>query len=407
MNKYTLVGLSITGGVLSGLAWMGWCTGLVLLFSFVPFLIIENHLYSNKKRYTSNACFILLLPGFVLFSIIVLGWMRVASITGAVCVIMGLAFLMSFTLWLAHLVRLRAGLTTGIIAFITFWLGFEYITLNVNIISPWLNLGNGLSKDVMFIQWYEITGTGGGTLWILISNLLLAVIIIRSAGNKRNVKYLIMTWLIIITVPILFSFYMYHNLKPVSGTQEEVVIIQPNIDPYTEKFTKPFKDQLNMVINMADTTVSQKTVWVLTPETTVDDPVDLNGIEKDKYITIIKEFTSRYPNASVVSGLVSYREYPPTEEAPTKSARKKEETGIYFDHFNSAFRIDTGQTVEVYHKSKLVPGVEMQFSTGPTRFISTILPFLGGNKMGIWDPGYQGLLCPPYNKNQGGACDLL
>ena len=44
-----------------------------------------------------------LLPGFVIFSIISLGWMRVASITGAICVIMGLSFLMAFTTWLAHI----------------------------------------------------------------------------------------------------------------------------------------------------------------------------------------------------------------------------------------------------------------------------------------------------------------
>ena len=74
---------------------------------------------------------------------------------------------MAFTLWLAHIVRLRAGNLPGFISLITFWLGYEYISLNINIISPWLNLGNGLSKDILFIQWYEVTGTAGGSLWIL------------------------------------------------------------------------------------------------------------------------------------------------------------------------------------------------------------------------------------------------
>jgi apolipoprotein N-acyltransferase len=36
----------------------------------------------------------------------------------------------------------------------------------------------------------------------------------------------------------------------------------------------------------------------------------------------------------------------------------------------------------VYHKSKLVPGIEMQFSNGPGILISKILPFLGGTKWG-------------------------
>ena len=42
--------------------------------------------------------------------------------------------------------RLKAGSLPGIISLITFWLSFEFISLHVNNITPWLNLGNGLSK---------------------------------------------------------------------------------------------------------------------------------------------------------------------------------------------------------------------------------------------------------------------
>lgn len=185
MNRYSLIGLSVTGGILAGLAWTGWCSGLILLVAFVPFFLIENYIFENPKRFTPNAFFIFSLPGFVIFSIIALGWMRVASITGAVCVIMGLSFLMAFSLWLAHVVRIRAGNMSGFISMITIWLSYEFISLNINIISPWLNLGNGLSKDILFIQWYEITGTAGGTLWILSSNLFLSLVLVNSLTKKE------------------------------------------------------------------------------------------------------------------------------------------------------------------------------------------------------------------------------
>src|SRR5664279_5380468 len=130
MNKYTLVGLSVIGGILSGLAWTSWCSGLILLIAFVPFFMIENFLFENPRRFTSSAYFIYSLPGFVIFSIISLGWMRIASITGAICVIMGLSFLMAFTVWLAHIVRLRAGNLAGFIALITFWpVSYTHLTL--------------------------------------------------------------------------------------------------------------------------------------------------------------------------------------------------------------------------------------------------------------------------------------
>jgi len=382
MNKYILVALSLTGGVLTGLAWTGWCSGLILLISFLPFFLIENHLFENPHRYRINSYFIYLLPGFVLFSIIAIGWMRVASLTGAIVVIMGLSFLMSFTLWMAHVVRIRSGNTFGLISFFSFWLAYEYLSLNINIVSPWLNLGNGLSKDIAFIQWYEITGTAGGTIWILASNVLLATFLIRSMESKTRSYLSLALWIVIIIVPSSISLIRYKTIENNRHDPEEVVIVQPNIDPYTNKFKIPFKEQLNNVLFLAGTVATDKTCWIITPETTVDDPVNLDDLSNDKYIKIIKDFVTGFPSASVVAGIVSYRIYPPATSAPTISARKIDSTGLYYDHFNSALKLDTGSIIEVYHKSRLVPGIEMQFSTGPGRFIAEILPKLGGTKWG-------------------------
>jgi apolipoprotein N-acyltransferase len=382
MNKYNLSGLSVIGGILSGLAWTGWCSGLILLIAFVPFFLIENYLYENPKRFTPNAFFILTLPGFVIFSIISLGWMRVASITGAICVIMGLSFLMSFTTYMAHVVRLRAGNLSGFISMIVFWLGYEYLSLNINIISPWLNLGNGLSKDILFIQWYELTGTAGGSLWVLLSNLFLAIILVQFLTKKRkNALYLII-WILIIIMPASFSVYRYFTIQQNTRNGSEVVIIQPNTDPYTEKFIVPFEDQLNKVITMANYAVTDKTDWLITPETTIDDPANLDDLANDRYIKLIKKIPVKHPGLNIVIGLVTYRLYPPTKEAPTVSARKIDASGMFYDHFNSAVQIDSGKSFGIYHKSKLVPGIEMQFSNGPGRLITRILPYLGGTKWG-------------------------
>jgi apolipoprotein N-acyltransferase len=382
MNRYTLVSLSVAGGLLCGLAWSSWCSGLVLLVAFVPFFLIEEWLYENPGRYSRNAFFIYLLPGLALFSILTMGWMRAASLTGAVCVIMGLAFLMAFALWLAHIVRLKAGNTAGLISVVTLWLSYEFLSLNVNIVSPWINLGNGLARDIMFIQWYEVTGTGGGSLWILCSNLFLSIYLVRLFDEDKNARKYLITWILILLIPAGISLTRYFTISPSGNKPAEVVLIQPNTDPFTEKFVIPFTDQLNKVVNMALTGATTNTSWVLTPETTVDDPVCLDSVNSNKYIAMIREFTGKYPGAAVVTGLVSYRIYPEQAEPPTRSARKTGLSGGYYDHFNSAFRIDTGKSFEVYHKSKLVPGIEMQFTNGPGRLISRILPYLGGTRWG-------------------------
>ena len=136
------------------------------------------------------------------------------------------------------------------------------------------------------------------------------------------------------------------------------------------------------MVNLAYTEITDKTVWLVTPETTIDDPANLDDLANDKYVKMIKGLTLQHPGMDIVTGLVTYRLYPPVKDPPTVSARRIDASGLYYDHFNSAVQIDSGKSFGIYHKSKLVPGIEMQFSNGPGRFITRILPYLGGTKWG-------------------------
>jgi len=186
----------------------------------------------------------------------------------------------------------------------------------------------------------------------------------------------------VIIIPSAISVHRYYSISQNTNNGSEVVIIQPNTDPYTEKYTVPFEDQLKKVITLANTRISEKTDWVITPETTIDDPADLDNLANNKYIKIFQEMISQYPGINVVTGMVTFRLYPAMKDAPTVSARRIDASGLYYDHFNSAVKLDSGKTFGIYHKSKLVPGIEMQFSNGPGRFITRILPYLGGTKWG-------------------------
>jgi len=381
MNRYFLTGLSVTAGIMSGLAWSGWCSGLILLISFVPFLLIENYLYKNRIKFSPNAYFVYLVPGFVIFNIISLGWIRAASIPAAIAVITGLAFLMSFVLWLAHLIRLRSGIITGSLAFVSLWLAFEYLTLNTVYLSPWVNLGNGLAKDILFIQWYEVTGTGGGTLWILCSNLFLAITVINYFNPRRRKNPFASISVFIILVPAIISVARYMTIVQSDTNRNEIVIVQPNYDPFTEKFTVPFEIQLDKALSMAAGSVSNETSWVLTPETTVDDPVNEIDTENDRYINAVTRFAGRHPGINIIAGMVTFRASGTYDSlrSPAVSPGMLAET---HDYYNSALHIGGSGVNGIYHKSRLVPGIEMQFSAGFNKIIKRILPYLGGTKWG-------------------------
>jgi apolipoprotein N-acyltransferase len=293
-----------------------------------------------------------------------------------------MTFLMSFTTWLAHLVRLKAGNYLSVIAIISFWLAYEYLSLNCDLITPWINLGNGLAKDILFIQWYDVTGTAGGTLWILSSNLFLSVFLIRSGKPVAHSGHWFLIWALIIAIPASLSLIRFFTIKCDQAVKSEIVIVQPNFDPYNEKFNIPFEVQVKKVLKMAETAISTKTDWLLTPETTVDDPVDENDLTGNKYVKMFREEVKKYPAMTIITGMVTFRTYPPSSVAPTSSARKIGLNQAWYDHFNSAVEIDSGKNINIYHKSKLVPGIEKQFVSGIGKVITDILPYLGGSQWG-------------------------
>src|SRR4030042_4174513 len=233
MNRYHLLALSVSGGILAGLAWTNWFPGLILLVAFVPFFLIENHIFENPGRYNPNAFFIYILPGILIFNSMTVGWVRAASIPAVITVITGMSFFMAFTMWLAHIVRMKTGALTASIAVISFWLAFELLFVSFALLSPWINLGNGLAKDILFIQWYEATGVSGGTLWILLSNLLLSMLFVNFRRKDNRYKVFPGIWIAVIIIPSIISITRFYSIRDIFAGENEVVIVQPNIDPYT------------------------------------------------------------------------------------------------------------------------------------------------------------------------------
>ena len=92
-------------------------------------------------------------------------------------------------------------------------------------------------------------------------------------------NYLIL-WFAIILLPSALSLIRFYNIKTSNSAEQEVVIIQPNYDPYTEKFSIPFELQMESVLNMAADAATEQTRWIITPETTIDDPVVLDEIQE-------------------------------------------------------------------------------------------------------------------------------
>ena len=127
--------------------------------------------------------------------------------------------------------------------FIVAWLAYEYLYIGGEISFPWLVLGNGFAHDVKLIQWYEYTGVLGGSLWVLLCNLLIY------EAWKRHRQW--RSWIapaVAVVVPIMVSLVIYYSYE--EPKQIAIVeVVQPNFDPYTEKFVTNEQEQTNVMLS--------------------------------------------------------------------------------------------------------------------------------------------------------------
>jgi apolipoprotein N-acyltransferase len=137
----------------------------------------------------------------------------------------------------------------------------------------------------------------------------------------------------------------------------EVVAVQPNIDPYTEKFDAPYEGQLSKMLALASQKIDQNTDYVLFPETALTEEIWENRIEQSGSVQILNSFLKKYPKLKIVIGASTAKFYEPGEELSV-TARKFTMQDSYYDAYNTALQLDNNSAMQIYHKSKLVPGVE-------------------------------------------------
>lgn len=362
MKKYQLYLLSILTGLLLGFAWFphGWIP--LLFVGFVPLLIVEHTVYLNQEKFKSRTVFFAAYLSFFTWNIVTTWWLKNASFGGAIMAIVFNALFMAFVFLFFHKVKKRIGEKWGSLTFISIWIAFEFLYHGDEVTWPWLTLGNAFADSIRLIQWYEYTGIFGGSLWVLIINYMLFSFI----TSKPNKKKLLVLGLVIV-LPITFSLllFSFNSKATIKKTeQHKIVIVQPNIDPYNEKFSGSYEQQLQKMLALASKKTDSTTEYVVLPETALIEDIWEDEIEQANTIITIRKFLANFPRLKMIIGASTAKSYLPGEKlSPT--ARNFANSDSYYDAYNTAFQLDSTKRIQQYHKSKLVPGVEQM----PFQFI--------------------------------------
>ncbi|MFA8450757.1 MAG: apolipoprotein N-acyltransferase [Bacteroidales bacterium] len=360
LKKWQLTIISAITGILLSLAWPLNGFSPILLFAFLPLLYVENYIISNPYSFSKYAAFRYSYLSFLIWNILTTWWIwNSTEIGGVLAILLNSAF-MSLTFQVFHFVhkKLYDG-SRGIYALIPLWITFEYLHLDWDLSWPWLNLGNGFASFHKWIQWYEYTGTFGGTTWILLSNILIFDLVHSFYNKKASIKSKIITRVItpiVIIVPIVISFVIYYQTED-KGEKASIVVGQPNIDPYKEQYELSVDQSINRNLEVTKPLLNDKTNFLILPESTLQEDIEENQIENSESILRLETLLIKYPKLSILVGASTYKVYK-KDEPLTQTARKFPNTDIFYDSYNTALFIQKGEKTQTYHKSKLVPGVE-------------------------------------------------
>lgn len=386
-KKYYALSLSVLGGVLMALGWYFpfsplLFVGLVPLIELIEFYFKKyedqkKNINSDtkKKKYFTRLCFFIWVY-FVIWNAGVYWWLWNALSVGVIGVFLLNAFLQLLPIIVYIFTRRFSVGFINYLSFVSCWLFFEYIHLNWVLSYPWMNIGNAFGEVPTWVQWYEYTGTFGGSLWVLLANILAYHVFIKS-------ELKVGAFLVWVLVPIGISYGIYmsydeleNNLKSV-----EIAVIQPNLDCYSEKFSRnpktgepstnhiPFENQIKRYIDLAKSIITDSTKYIILPETAFHENSTEYNYTSQSSLKPIFDFC-RENNLILISGADTYQFYTGNDTVP-KTARKSNGGDAYYDSYNSAVQfvpsssIPWKDSVSFYHKSKLVIGAE----TNPIKMV--------------------------------------
>lgn len=346
--------------------------GFFALFGIVPLLCLDRVATLSGAR----RVWIYHYSAFVLWNAITTFWVCNATIGGGIFAVLANSLQMSVVFGAFRVSKRYFRGALPYIFLMVAWIAWERAYFDADISWPWLVLGNSFARSIGSIQWYEYTGTLGGSLWIWACNLTVfgfMVSVSDGSWQRFNIKaraaFFIWTFLVF-AGPFIWSAALWNTYEEKNaGSPLEVYVFQPNIDPYN-KFQALTQQQQNSImqdlmeqslpvaspsVDSAGCMSACEPVLLLAPETFTNDIIvgDYSASVTWRRFT---SFLKDRPGVNMLFGASSYSIFR-QDGRPSYTARPMRD-GRWLESHNSALMIDgTGRT-EIFHKNKLVVAVE-------------------------------------------------
>ena len=351
--------LAIGSGGLLAASWPINGITLLVFIGLIPLLILEDNIRKDEHNKKGIRVFLYSYLTFTVWNGLTTWWLINSTVFGMLFANLCNSFFYALIFLCFSWTKTRVSSRSGYLFFITLWIAFEKLHLEWDFSWTWLTLGNVFSEKIYWIQWYEYTGVYGGSLWVLVINVW-GFSILKNYGFSSNVKPLLKKItgpLLLIALPIAGSLYLYQQVD--EGEKNiSVALVQPNIDPYNTKYQLTNSKFLSLWAEQTKPFLKDSLDYILSPETYFAEGFgeELKDYQKNFLHQEIQEELGKIPTTQFITGIQYYNVYV-QEEAPSLTANLARK-GLWVEYYNSALGEHYSQKPQVYHKSKLVVGVE-------------------------------------------------
>jgi apolipoprotein N-acyltransferase len=172
--------------------------------------------------------------------------------------------------------------------------------------------------------------------------------------------------------PLIASLFIYNNFEERGDRKIEIVVVQPNIDPWHEQYNICPLEATERMLNLARKKITPNTRLIVTPESMIQEFVWEHRIQYSPSIRMIQNFLMEFDSLELLAGLSTWRVVPERTHAARVSG------DIYFERHNAALLIGQNSLSQMYYKSKLTPGVEIMPFVSHFPFLEKLALDLGG-----------------------------
>lgn len=413
MKLYVRLLLSCLSGLLLFLAWVPSYFPFLIFFAFIPLFFISENIEKEQLRFPFLQGMHYSFPALLVWNVLTTWWIWNSTPQGSVATFILNALLMSFIFgfwqWFRRLNRSSEILSP--LFFITAWISFEFLHLHWDLSWPWLNLGNVFASTTQYVQWYEFTGVFGGTLWVLIANFLFYYWIQSFKKDKKRKTVFTVTTLCWLIIPITISLIQYYTYKPKHKDPIDVIIVQQNTDPWVEQYHMANLQHAERITEVVYPYLTPKTQLIVTSESSIPHTLLLDSLIQRNYpanfdlynpyagFVLFDTLLSYYPNLNIIAGL-STGTIHDTKISPVAQQRPD---GRYWIFYNSSVCYNREGVVGVYHKSKLVPGVELMPFPKIFGFLENFILRFGGANCSLGKDTLQRVFSMPL---LNGSCNI-